>query len=1138
MPDPKKPNIFQKYVTDPMRSNPNYNINPDRLLNVKDNRKINATSGKKINPNKDLMSGKYSERLIADITREAIKQGVDPHTAIAVSLQETNLGRRDNNVGHVLERYDTGDPVADMVSVLKSSQDKAKSLGLKNENDILQTYNGRGKIFPSTEQSYHGFKMKQAYGVDVPAGGIDMRKNPLYGKRVVDLRENVIKQNPTINTIVGNKGLSTDPFKTPSNTYADGGQIHNQLKPNLNNYLNNNMKQYAQGGKLTRFDEGGTHEQNPLGGIPQGQDDQGNMNTVEQGETKKNNFVYSNRISLDKDLIKQFNLPGYISNKSVADASKAIDEQFKDRQDKYAQETKKTLLERLSQAQEYLKEKEQAQQEQINQSMQANSQQVPDMMEGQIPEGMEEYAEQGMQQNPQEEMMEGQQQMYLGGSFGVAEAGNMTAGGKGIGANTPLSKVYAGQQYMLGGRINRYEVGGFVSDLQPAGLVYSAPGSSATPVADPNRLGAAADTSVKGSAKGFDASRFSTLGTGIGNSVYNQDQSKNANLGMINAAGASIGGDAGKYTQAATGIYDMGQEAFGKSNVDTLGKQSVHGASTGKSAGSGALKGASTGAALGSIVPGVGTVIGAGVGAIVGGVAGAIGGSKDEKAQALNNSRYAYKVNQQFQDSQNIAAFGGTLKPGVKYSVGNSTIRPSVEMKNNTVNMMAQGGGLTSKDRGSDKKPYPSVESGDFAGGGRSYPIPTKADAVDALRLAGLHGRSDVRAKVFAKYPSLKHGNGGELTKDMFDDDSNLYVNRYDVGGNMPIKPDYYGAYTKGISDNLSSQGTLGNNELTNSLARQFLDKKSNTNKNFNFSNNVPSTIGFTPTTKPFGDMNKNPFPENQLAEKFAKSNPLPEGVINPDPIFGDKYKTSSTDNTVTNKESWLDRNSGKFGEAMRYAPVAMNAYQLSQLRKPQGTQYNTLADKFKPQYVDEARLQNIVGQTQRNQINAISESGGSEGANRAAILGAGVNMNRGLSEAYANAAAENRATNERGQAFDASINAQNVGIKNRAIDEYRADQGNYDTQRSKYLGAIGTDIGSIGKEEVNKNQIAAMLGYDWRGNYMVDPKTGERITAERMAKDKAALEASNTKPVYDSTTGEKIKYSYGGFLKTNKRGY
>lgn len=66
------------------------------------------------------------------------------------------------------------------------------------------------------------------------------------------------------------------------------------------------------------------------------------------------------------------------------------------------------------------------------------------------------------------------------------------------------------------------------------------------------------------------------------------------------------------------------------------------------------------------------------------------------------------------------------------------------------------GGGLTSKDRGSSKHPYPSVSSKGFAGGGRSYPIPTKADAVDALRLASLHRRSDVRSKVFSKYPSLR----------------------------------------------------------------------------------------------------------------------------------------------------------------------------------------------------------------------------------------------------------------------------------------------------------------------------------------------------------------------------------------------
>lgn len=83
--------------------------------------------------------------------------------------------------------------------------------------------------------------------------------------------------------------------------------------------------------------------------------------------------------------------------------------------------------------------------------------------------------------------------------------------------------------------------------------------------------------------------------------------------------------------------------------------------------------------------------------------------------------------------------------------------------KNNiNENKKAMGGLSRDKDYGSKTKPYPSVAKKDFAGGHRSYPIPTKADAVDALRLARLHGRNDVKAKVYNKYPELrKKGNAG-----------------------------------------------------------------------------------------------------------------------------------------------------------------------------------------------------------------------------------------------------------------------------------------------------------------------------------------------------------------------------------------
>lgn len=107
-----------------------------------------------------------------------------------------------------------------------------------------------------------------------------------------------------------------------------------------------------------------------------------------------------------------------------------------------------------------------------------------------------------------------------------------------------------------------------------------------------------------------------------------------------------------------------------------------------------------------------------------------------------------------------------------------------------------RNGGLTSKDRGSSKHPYPSVSSKDFAGGGRSYPIPTKADAVDALRLAGLHGRSDVRSKVFNKYPSLRP----KASDGMYVPFNKRYTSIYDA-------PDYDSDYNGG--------NVLGNSEVT-----------------------------------------------------------------------------------------------------------------------------------------------------------------------------------------------------------------------------------------------------------------------------------------------------------------------------------
>lgn len=78
------------------------------------------------------------------------------------------------------------------------------------------------------------------------------------------------------------------------------------------------------------------------------------------------------------------------------------------------------------------------------------------------------------------------------------------------------------------------------------------------------------------------------------------------------------------------------------------------------------------------------------------------------------------------------------------------------KINDNGTKKKRMGGLIRDKDYRSKSKPYPNVKKSDFAGGGRSYPIPTKADARDALRLAGLHHRRDVKAKVYRKYPELR----------------------------------------------------------------------------------------------------------------------------------------------------------------------------------------------------------------------------------------------------------------------------------------------------------------------------------------------------------------------------------------------
>lgn len=95
--------------------------------------------------------------------------------------------------------------------------------------------------------------------------------------------------------------------------FAEGGNLSNLM----------GRKYFAEGG-LTTFNNGGSHEESPIGGIPQGMSETGQMNLVEEGETRFQDYIFSDRLLVHKEIAEQMNLPKNIIGKTFAEASEIL----------------------------------------------------------------------------------------------------------------------------------------------------------------------------------------------------------------------------------------------------------------------------------------------------------------------------------------------------------------------------------------------------------------------------------------------------------------------------------------------------------------------------------------------------------------------------------------------------------------------------------------------------------------------------------------------------------------------------------------------------------------------------------------------------------------------------------------------
>ena len=202
------------------------------------------------------------------------------------------------------------------------------------------------------------------------------------------------------------------------------------------------MQQGTNGGQeqLNQFNGGGTHEENPMGGIPVG-----NGQSVEAGETEftPENYVFSDRLKSNKVLAKEFGFKN--SNKTFAELSKAIDKKYSTRNsDSMDEESKTRELGRLMEAQEAVKE------EKMQKDLARFEKEQPELFAQ-----MQAQAQQAAQGQGQPQQEQPQQQMPEGGMpQGMGQAGQMAMGGYRMTDNEQydeggdLSKLY--QMYRKG----------------------------------------------------------------------------------------------------------------------------------------------------------------------------------------------------------------------------------------------------------------------------------------------------------------------------------------------------------------------------------------------------------------------------------------------------------------------------------------------------------------------------------------------------------------------------------------------------------------------------------------------------------------------------------------------------------------
>lgn len=844
---------------------------------------------------------------------------------------------------------------------------------------------------------------------------------------------------------------------------------------------------------FTEINEGGLHEENKLGGVPMGVGQNGQLNTVEEGETKKDNFIYSDRITLTPQVIAQFNLPKSLTGKTVADATKVINNKFEGRNSKIDNSTKKAFLDRIAEAQETVKQIEAQKQAEIAEALNMNSTMAPeDQMGGEIPQGMEEFL-------PQEQMMYGgklkQNQMFFGGLFGGSTGEGSEGGSSGMGN---LGGMFSGIGNGLNARAQQRD-----ASKMPEGYV------------DEKGQQDQMNNQLIDSTKDTVSQAFGPIG-GLFRGIQKTGQ----------GIGNTIGGDAGA---AVSGLFSP-EEGMMSALTDkdlSIGQKAL------------------------ATIPGVGGVI-----------------AKRQADKRLNKFRFEKDTLEANSKISNFA-FGGDMSDLEKKILSNIATKKDtmfvqkysqdkkkdllskgyvkqqgfkrdegykdVHKSNDDALKMLQNDWENKKRRDivnlKNERLSKSFDPAFYQKSHETNPnIYYNLEGANALGVINPNAnylafdrRIDPNLK--SNWINPQTGDGVELYEYDFGSKYNPPApknNKAKTSGKVPTV-----SQTKKISanPNVSKKPVVTPNQISPVSSGYKFAMGGNMYEGggpFSKSGGVgmydPTAIKLGEPTQSSEFLNNFNYAKNRALDPSLVSisdselsNPT-NGYSNPE--LAPTYKTRPQSNFGKN----LGETAGKvgkfakdnYGNALRYAPVAMNAYQLHKLNKEGYDTVNPILNntRYNPEYMDEKALTNQINAESNYAGSALANStNGSLGSLRNNILGSQLNKTKALSDAYSKVADANRGQNAAAQQFNLGVDEANIARRVSAEDKTAMNKGAFNTEKSKLQAQIGNDLGNIGKEQVYKKLAKEAFGYtydgtyvkDKQGNIVKDPTTGEPLTQEQL---------------------------------------